>query len=712
MDPAMAPYLGSDIMDGMDRITASTGSSSPIDAIKALRAVQNILNNYFAKSTAIAREETESAFDGEVDVNTILGDNRTKAVVLECQQPTYNNAEPQQSTAVMTSNKPPVEHKEPETHRAELDSIKANNEAGSNGQSHAMDYPVGEPKDKETIKVPSACQNGGGRNLVESTTTHAPGPEELFSLTTSLTSEATMPEPGQATRDTTTLPNGVSVPESLHNPSENPATAMSTPQVEPRNNSLGVTTTSAVISDKPELASENGTIVTPNTTLTTTAGMRATMNIPDVDRLRFLAAEISRNVDSVAKDELARVKITTAALELVGVVRTPADTIMSWFANASVVSAVRVFQHWGVFDAIPGVEPEIKGQPGVSYAELADRVGAEESVLLRTAWMLTSSGVLRHTAPNRVCHTPTSLLLRAGGAMSEMFKLMYTNVVEVSTVLPAYYNTYGRSEPLGPAHIPTSFLAGRPDLEYFELLHQDEERMRGFMRAMSITHRRVPTTGMYDMGWVVRQAAEEPDRVAWVDVGGGDGHTLKVFRRAHPELCAARCVVQDLPEVVEAAAAAAADLGDDELRGVRWVAMDFHRENPVYGALVYYLRHILRDYSDPVATKILLNIRQSMIAAPPAAPGPATDTPSISDAPVASRILISEQLTTTPPPLYAAFKDYSMLSIGGKERTLEQFAAVAAAAGLAVTAVYRDRGTPHAVVELQVAGDVGAGTGG
>jgi hypothetical protein len=104
------------------------------------------------------------------------------------------------------------------------------------------------------------------------------------------------------------------------------------------------------------------------------------------------------------------------------------------------------------------------------------------------------------------------------------------------------------------------------------------------------------------------------------------------------------------------------------------------------GAFVYYLRHILRDYSDPVSITILRNISRAMAAD--------------------SRVLISEQLnpdiatTPGPLPLYAAFKDFSMLSIGGKERSLEQFAAVADAAGLRVSRVYWDGATPHAVVEL------------
>lgn len=81
-----------------------------------------------------------------------------------------------------------------------------------------------------------------------------------------------------------------------------------------------------------------------------------------------------------------------------------------------------------------------------------------------------------------------------------------------------------------------------------------------------------------------------------------------------------------------------------------------------------------------------------------------------------SRVLVSEQLhpdlfpspsasasseAPSPPlPLYAAFKDFSMLAVGGKERSLGQFAAVADAAGLRVSGVFRDEATLHAVVEL------------
>lgn len=139
--------------------------------------------------------------------------------------------------------------------------------------------------------------------------------------------------------------------------------------------------------------------------------------------------------------------------------------------------------------------------------------------------------------------------------------------------------------------------------------------------------------------------------------------------------------------------------------------------NKTSGAFVYYLRHIFRDYSDTVAATILRNIARAMT------------NPD-------ARVLISEQLhpdvmvpesgvvitgrpTTKaaenkrqgnpPVPLYAAFKDFSMLAIGGKERSLEQFRALAHMAGMRVSEVYRNWDTGHAVVEMRLLDAGGSG---
>ncbi|KAK4249231.1 S-adenosyl-L-methionine-dependent methyltransferase [Corynascus novoguineensis] len=404
--------------------------------------------------------------------------------------------------------------------------------------------------------------------------------------------------------------------------------------------------------------------------------------IPDQERLLDLTAEIAHNISQSPGDDSSRVKAVTAALELATALRPPGDIIMGWFANMSVISAVRLFMHWGAFSIIPPGKGE-----SIPYAELAERINADEGLLVRVAAMLTSSHVLLHlpTSPTRpapsLTHTPTSLLLRPGQPMSAMFSLMYNNVAAVSTILPSYFDAYGRTEPRGRGHIPTSCLAGCPEEDFFSLLKRDENALRDFGLAMRMTSKRVPVTGVYDMSRVLRAAAGR--ETVWVDIGGGDGHTVKEFLTVYPGLKPEQCVVQDLEEVVTAAR----KQSDEALKGVKWVGMNFFEESPVTGALVYYLRHILRDYSDPVSVTILRNIACAM-----------TDQDS--------RVLISEQLNpdmaniAEPLPLYAAFKDFSMLSIGGKERSLEQFAALADAAGLRVSGVYRHVVTAHAVVEL------------
>jgi hypothetical protein len=98
--------------------------------------------------------------------------------------------------------------------------------------------------------------------------------------------------------------------------------------------------------------------------------------VSDQDHLLDLANKITASVSQITTDDAARIKVATAALELAGAARPPGDTIMGWFANMSVISAVRLFLHWGVFDIIPSDKGE-----AITYAELAWRVHADEGLI-------------------------------------------------------------------------------------------------------------------------------------------------------------------------------------------------------------------------------------------------------------------------------------------------------------------------------------------
>lgn len=105
--------------------------------------------------------------------------------------------------------------------------------------------------------------------------------------------------------------------------------------------------------------------------------------------------------------------------------------------------------------------------------------------------------------------------------------------------------------------------------------------------------------------------------------------------------------------------------------------------NFVPGALVYYIRRCLHDYGDDDCVEILEQIRKAM----------APD----------SRLLIVEQVLGNPPSPFAAANDVWMATIGGKERPLESFDAIASRAGLKIAKVHPTPGSEVAVIECKKA---------
>jgi len=101
------------------------------------------------------------------------------------------------------------------------------------------------------------------------------------------------------------------------------------------------------------------------------------------------------------------------------------------------------------------------------------------------------------------------------------------------------------------------------------------------MKAMLPLEQSMPITGMYDFSWVVAWSQGQPhsDRPLFVDVGGGKGQAIKAIHKENPGLPLSRCILQDLPEVIDTVET----LDDPEMREVKKMAIDFHREQPVKG---------------------------------------------------------------------------------------------------------------------------------
>lgn len=145
------------------------------------------------------------------------------------------------------------------------------------------------------------------------------------------------------------------------------------------------------------------------------------------------------------------------------------------------------------------------------------------------------------------------------------------------------------------------------------------------------------------------------------DLGGGDGTLLATVLPRYPEM---RGVLLDLPHVVAGAPARLEAAGVADRCDV--VPGSFFETVPP-GCDVYVLKSILHDWDDDAALQILQRIR-------------GTISPT-------SMVLIVERLVDErEPSVIAAMSDLNMMvNTGGRERSIEQWRALAGAAGFEIT---------------------------
>ncbi|KAL4945626.1 hypothetical protein BDV06DRAFT_209360 [Aspergillus oleicola] len=99
---------------------------------------------------------------------------------------------------------------------------------------------------------------------------------------------------------------------------------------------------------------------------------------------------------------------------------------------------------------------------------------------------------------------------------------------------------------------------------------------------------------------ILNGADKDPNRALVVDIGGGRGHDLMLFKMKFPD-ANGKLVLEDLPSVIDEAQK---ELDEKGIEGVKY---DFFKgPNPVKGARVYYFKFVFHDWSDEKA-RVLLN---------------------------------------------------------------------------------------------------------
>jgi hypothetical protein len=274
--------------------------------------------------------------------------------------------------------------------------------------------------------------------------------------------------------------------------------------------------------------------------------------------------------------------------------------------------------------------PEALAAGPRSIDDLAREVGAMPDMLWRVARGLAAEDVLEECADGRFALTAMGELLLSGTPGSLRGTVATRGELYFAAIAGLLDTVRGGGTPFERVH-------GRP---FFESLAEDPGRLAAFSASMAdrSAHEAATVVAAYD---VTRWSSV-------VDVGGGTGALLRAVRNQSPQT---EVTLLDRPEVV---------VGSD----LPSAAGDFFEAVPA-DADAYLLSRVLHDWDDRDAVRILRTCRAAM-------------------RPDSVLILVEAILPERATQDRAAVRmDLHMLVLlGGRERTLAEYDALLAAAGL------------------------------
>ncbi len=292
-----------------------------------------------------------------------------------------------------------------------------------------------------------------------------------------------------------------------------------------------------------------------------------------------------------------------------------------------------------------------------SVEEIAAKCGAHAPSLYRIMRMLAGFGVFKEGPPRHFALTPVGELLKTSAPGSLRYMAMMFGE-EFST--RAYEHI---AECLRTGGDGVSEAYGK---QIWEVLAERPEQCETFQRAMtnSTSVAADAIVEAYDFAGIGRLA----------DVGGGHGLLLAAILRRYPKM---QGVLFDRPEVVASAP-------EDQFAGcngrIAIEAGSFFERVPD-GCDAYIMKHIIHDWSDEHCRNILRLMRERL--------------------PKDGRVLICEMVVSDEPgPTPAKMLDIERLvmTVGGKERTPEEFGELFASCGLRLSRIV-PTGRPLSVIE-------------
>ena len=328
----------------------------------------------------------------------------------------------------------------------------------------------------------------------------------------------------------------------------------------------------------------------------------------------------------------------------------PPEAFLTQLAfGAMMTQALYVAARLGVADLL-AAKPQ-------TVSDLAAATKTHERSLYRLLRSLASAGIFEEIEPKVFAHTPYSEPLRSDAPNSMRNGVIFMGeewhwrawgdmLYSVQTGKPAWGHVHGA--------------------EVFDYLSENPRQAEIFNNAM--TDMSVVTAP------VVVEAYDFSGIKTLTDIAGGHGYLLAQVLRANPNM---KGILFDVPPVIAGAGELLEKEGVSER--VEKVSGDFFAAVPT-NADAYMMKHIIHDWDDERATKILQNIQQAM-------------------SPDGKVLIVEVVVPEGNEPHYSKLLDLEMLvSPGGIERTAREYSELLAAAGLRLTRIIPTK-SPFSIIE-------------
>jgi hypothetical protein len=342
---------------------------------------------------------------------------------------------------------------------------------------------------------------------------------------------------------------------------------------------------------------------------------------------------------------------TTSALPASSIQPAAYKRLVELLMGSRITMALRVVVERGVADLL--------GEEAKTAEELAAQADIPALSLRRLMRALSYVGVFREHSDGRFSNSEVSAYLRgnADPSLREMSFVLNSDAwlggwhqldQVLQTGKPAFPEVNGQT--------------------VFQYLSADAKQSENFARFMK---------GIYGPEGPKIAAGYPFGRFArLIDVGGGGGNILADILRSHAGVTGA---VFDLPHTASVARKFLADQNLSDRSEV--IAGDFFQEvTPGYDA--YFIKSVLHDWGDEQSVRILENIQRAM--------------------PQHGRVLITEIVLEPGKPIGhpIAFVDLEMMvTLGGKERTAQDFSDLLRRANLQMEQVHPIEGSFFSLVE-------------